>query len=137
VLSPFGRVLRAIRDDEVAASVIAKDVNRYRVLVLTIGAMFSGFAGVLYAHYVTFIDPSTFTVMESMTILLMVVFGGTGSLVGSAIGALVLVIVPEVLRFADVPSSVAAPLRQMIYGLLLVVVMMVRPKGLLGTYTFR
>ena len=132
--SPFGRILRAIREDETAALAVGKDVNKYKIIVFAIGAFFAGIAGSLYAHYITFIDPSSFTVMESITILLMVVFGGMGSLSGSFIGAAVLVILPELLRFVGMPSSIAAPLRQMIYGLLLVVLMLKRPQGIVGKY---
>lgn len=135
--SPFGRILRGIREDEIATQTMGKDVNRHKVLVFVIGAFFAGIAGSLYAHYITFIDPSSFTVMESITILLMVVFGGMGSLTGSFVGAAVLVIFPEMLRFLGMPSSVAAPLRQMIYGLLLIVLMLKRPQGILGRYRFR
>lgn len=137
VNSPFGRTLQAIREDEVAALAMGKNVNKYKLTVFVIGAFFAGVAGSLYAHYITFIDPSSFTVMESITILLMVVFGGMGSLAGSFVGAMVLVILPELLRFLGMPSSVAAPLRQMIYGLLLVVLMLKRPQGILGRYKFR
>ena len=129
VNSPFGRILRAIREDETAALAVGKDVNRYKIIVFVIGAFFAGIAGSLYAHYITFIDPSSFTVMESITILLMVVFGGMGSLSGSFVGAAVLVILPEMLSFVGMPSSVAAPLGRMIYGLLLVVLMLKDHRG--------
>ena len=137
VNSPFGRILRGIREDEIATQAMGKNVDRHKVQVFVIGAFFAGIAGSLYAHYITFIDPSSFTVMESITILLMVVFGGLGSLPGSFVGAAVLVILPEMLRFLGMPSSVAAPLRQMIYGLLLVVLMLKRPQGMLGKYRIR
>lgn len=135
--SPFGRILRGIREDEVATLAMGKNVNKYKILVFVVGAFFAGIAGSLYAHYITFIDPSSFTVMESITILLMVVFGGMGSLSGSFVGAAVLVILPESLRFLGMPSSVAAPLRQMIYGLLLIVLMLKRPQGILGNYRWQ
>ncbi len=134
VNSPFGRILQGIREDEIATLAMGKNINKYKVWVFVIGAFFAGIAGSLYAHYITFIDPSSFTVMESITILLMVVFGGMGSLAGSFIGASVLVILPELLRFLGLPSSIAAPLRQMIYGLLLVILMLKRPQGILGKY---
>lgn len=137
VNSPFGRILRGIREDEVAALAMGKNINKYKIIVFVVGAFFAGIAGSLYAHYITFIDPSSFTVMESITILLMVVFGGMGSLAGSFVGAAVLVIFPELLRFLGMPSSVAAPLRQMIYGLLLIVLMLKRPQGILGTYRWK
>jgi branched-chain amino acid transport system permease protein len=137
VNSPFGRILKGIREDEVATLAMGKNVNKYKVLVFAIGAFFAGIAGSLYAHYITFIDPSSFTVMESITILLMVVFGGMGSLSGSIIGAAILIIFPELLRFIGLPSSVAAPLRQMIYGLMLIILMIKRPQGIYGKYKFK
>jgi branched-chain amino acid transport system permease protein len=137
VSSPFGRILRGIREDEIATMAMGKNVNKHKVLVFIIGAFFAGIAGSFYAHYITFIDPSSFTVMESITVLLMVVFGGMASLAGSFVGAAILVIFPELLRFLGMPSSIAAPLRQMIYGLLLIVLMVLRPQGILGKYKWR
>ena len=137
VSSPFGRILRGVREDEIAALAMGKNVSKYKVIVFVVGAFFAGIAGSLYAHYITFIDPSSFTVIESITILLMVVFGGMGSLSGSFVGAAILVIFPELLRFLGMPSSVAAPLRQMIYGLLLIVLMLKRPQGILGKYRWK
>jgi branched-chain amino acid transport system permease protein len=135
--SPFGRILKSIREDEVASLSIGKNIVKYKLIVFIIGAFFAGIAGSLYAHYITFIDPSSFTAMESIAVLLMVVFGGMGSIKGSFIGALTLVIFPEMLRFLGLPSSVAAPLRQMIYGLLLIILMMKRPQGIIGEYRFK
>jgi branched-chain amino acid transport system permease protein len=137
VKSPFGRVLRSIREDEVASEALGKDINKHKLIVFVVGAFFAGIGGSLYAHYITFIDPSSFTVTESITILLMVIFGGMGSIQGSVVGAVILVVIPELLRFLGVPSSIAAPLRQMIYGLLLVVLMIRRPQGIMGTYKWR
>lgn len=135
--SPFGRIIRSIREDEVASLSIGKNINKYKLIIFVVGAFFAGIAGSLYAHYITFIDPSSFTVMESIAVLLMVVFGGMGSIKGSFIGALILVIFPEMLRFLGMPSSVAAPLRQMIYGLLLIILMIKRPQGIIGEYRFK
>lgn len=135
--SPFGRILTAVREDEIAAEAMGKNVNKYKLIVFVVGAFFAGIAGSLYAHYISFIDPSSFTIMESIAVLLMVVFGGMASLGGSFIGASVLVIFPELLRFLGMPSSVAAPLRQIIYGLLLIILMIWRPQGLLGKYRFK
>ena len=135
--SPFGRNLRSIREDEIASLSIGKNINKYKLIVFVVGAFFAGIAGSLYAHYITFIDPSSFTVMESIAVLLMVVFGGMGNIKGSFIGALILVIFPEMLRFLGMPSSIAAPLRQMIYGLLLIILMIKRPQGIVGEYRFK
>ena len=137
VNSPFGRVLQGIREDEIACKSLGKNTDRYKIWVFVIGAGFAGIAGSLYAHYITFIDPSSFTVMESILIILMVVFGGLGSITGSLLGASIMVILPELLRFLGMPSSIAAPMRQMIYGALLVILMLKRPQGLVGKYRFR
>jgi branched-chain amino acid transport system permease protein len=137
VNSPFGRILRSIREDEIASQALGKDTVKHKLLVFIIGAFFAGIAGSLYAHYITFIDPSSFTVTESITILLMVIFGGMGSIQGSIVGAVILVVFPELLRFIGMPSSIAAPMRQMIYGLLLVVLMLKRPQGIMGAYRFK
>jgi branched-chain amino acid transport system permease protein len=137
VRSPFGRVLKAIREDEVFAQAAGKNVAAYKVLVFVIGAGMAAVAGVMYAHYVSFIDPTSFTVMESIFIISIVIIGGAGSLWGPVVGAVVLVVLPELLRFVGLPISVAANLRQIIYGGLLVVFMMWRPRGFLGEYAFQ
>lgn len=135
--SPFGRILKSIREDEIASRALGKNTAKYKLLIFAIGALFAGIGGSLYAHYITFIDPSSFTVMESITILLMVIFGGMGSITGSIVGAITLVVFPEILRFLGMPSTIAAQTRQMIYGLLLIVLMIKRPRGLLGRYRLR
>ena len=137
VLSPFGRVLKAIREDEVFAQSAGKNVAAYKVLVFVIGAAMASVAGVMYAYYISFIDPTSFTVMESIFIISIVIIGGAGSLWGPVVGAAVLVILPEVLRFVGMPSSIAANMRQIIYGVLLVIMMMWRPQGLMGEYKFQ
>jgi branched-chain amino acid transport system permease protein len=137
VESPFGRVLKAIREDEVFALAAGKNVAAYKVLVFVIGAAMASVAGTLYATYITFIDPTSFTVMESIFIISIVIIGGAGNLWGSVLGATVLVILPEALRFIGLPSSVAANVRQIIYGGLLVAFMMWRPQGFLGEYAFK
>lgn len=135
--SPFGRLLKGIREDEKAIQMLGINTVKYKIIVFMVGAGFAGLAGALYTHYITFIDPSSFTIMESITILLMMIFGGMASISGSIIGAISLVVLPEILRFLGLPSSIAAPLRQMIYGLLLVILMIKRPQGLIGKYRFR
>ncbi len=137
VHSPFGKVIQAIREDETATKSLGKDTDKDKIIVFMIGAFFAAIAGSLYAHYITFIDPSSFTPMESITVLLMVVFGGMGTLTGSFVGASTLIIFPEMLRFVGLPDSIAAPIRQMIYGLLLILLMLKRPQGIFGKYHWR
>lgn len=137
VQAPFGRVLKAIREDEIFAQAAGKNVAAYKVLVFMIGAGMAAVAGVMYAYYISFIDPTSFTVMESIFIISIVIIGGAGSLWGPVVGAALLVTLPELLRFVGLPSSIAANLRQIIYGGLLVFFMMWRPQGLLGEYAFQ
>jgi branched-chain amino acid transport system permease protein len=134
--SPFGRVLRAIREDEVLAQAMCKNTLRFKVTAFAVSGALAASAGSLYAHYVTYIDPTSFTVMESILVISMVIIGGAGSKWGPLIGAAMLVTLPEALRFIGLPSAVAANLRQIIYGVLLVVMMMMRPRGLVGRYGF-
>ena len=137
VNSPYGRVLKAIREDEIFARSLGKNVNSYKIQVFVIGGALASVAGNLYAHYVTFIDPTSFTILESILVISMVIIGGAGSLRGPVIGAVVLVILPEALRFVGLPSSVAANLRQIFYGSLLVLMMLYRPQGLVGEFNLQ
>lgn len=134
--SPFGRVLRAVREDEPFAKALGKDTLRFKVTGFAVSGAFAASAGCLYAHYITYIDPTSFTVMESILVLSMVIVGGASSKWGPPLGATVLVTLPEVLRFVGLPESVAASLRQILYGALLVLMMAVRPRGLVGRYGF-
>ena len=134
--SPFGRVLRTIREDEGFATSLGKNTLRFKVTAFAVSAALAASAGSLYAHYISYIDPTSFTVMESILVISMVIIGGAGSKWGPVIGAVVLVTLPEALRFIGMPSSVAANLRQIFYGTLLVIMMMFRPRGLVGRYGF-
>jgi branched-chain amino acid transport system permease protein len=134
--SPFGRVLHAIREDELFAAALGKNTLGFKVAAFAVSGVLAASAGSLYAHYITFIDPTSFTVMESILVISMVIIGGAGSRWGPLIGAVVLVSLPEALRFLGLPSSVAANIRQVIYGALLVIMMTWRPRGLTGKYDF-
>ncbi len=134
--SPFGRVLKAIREDEIFAQSLGKDIMGHKVAVFVISAAIASIGGSLYAVYISYIDPTSFTVMESIFMISIVIIGGAGSLKGSIIGSAVLISLPEALRFVGMPNSIAANMRQIFYGLLLVLFMMFRPQGLLGEYGF-
>ncbi|MBN2286954.1 MAG: branched-chain amino acid ABC transporter permease [Tissierellales bacterium] len=137
IRSPFGRVLRAIREDEVFAQSMGKNVASFKVRIFMVSAGMAAIAGVLYATYISYIDPTSFTVMESIFIISIVIIGGAGNLWGSVLGAFVLISLPELLRFVGLPNSVAANIRQMLYGGLLVVFMLWRPRGFIGEYVFQ
>jgi len=132
--SRFGLVLRGIREDEIAASSLGKNVKRFKVITFIAGSSIAAVAGSLYATAISFIDPFCFTVHDSIFMLAVVIIGGTGNIFGSALGALLLISLPELLKFFQVAETIAAPLRQMIYGALLVVFMRFRPQGLLPEY---
>jgi len=134
--SSYGRVLRAIRDSESLALCAGKNTARAKVTIFIISAGIAGGAGALYASYVTFIDPSSFGIMESVLILTMVIIGGADSFYGPIVGAVVLVALPEILRFIGIPTSSAAHVKQMLYGSILIAAMLWRPQGLMGNYTF-
>jgi branched-chain amino acid transport system permease protein len=137
VRSPFGRVLKAIREDERFAQSAGKNVFLFKVTVLAVGAAIAGFAGALYSYHMSYIDPTSFTVMESIFIISIVVVGGSGSLWGPVVGSIVLVLLPEALRFVGIPSAIEANVRQMLYGLLLLAFVVWRPSGVLGSYGFQ
>jgi len=130
VRSPVGRAWKAIREDETFAQSMGKNVAASKVTVFALSAAMAGAAGALYAHYFTYIDPSAFRVTESILIVSMVVVGGAGRLCGPLVGAALLVMMPEALRVAGLPTPAAAKLQGVLYGLLLVLVVMLRPEGL-------
>ena len=132
--SSFGRVLNAIREDEDALSIFGYKTSTYKLLAFTIGAAMTSVAGVLFASYITFIDSNLFSVNESILLWAMIILGGLGRNRGALIGAVLLIILPEALRFVGFPTEIAGLMRQCIYGLLLVLLMLYRPKGIWGKY---
>lgn len=131
--SPYGRMLKAIRTDELSAQALGRNTMQMKAWAFFISAAFAGVAGLIYASYVSYIDPTSFTLDESIFIVTALFIGGIGSRVwGPIVGAAVVVLLPELLRFVGLPDAVAANLRQVIYGLVLIVLMFVRPQGLLG-----
>ena len=132
VKSPFGRVLEAVRDDELAAQVLGKNTFRMKSYALAISAFFAGIAGSLYAHYITFIDPSSFTLMQLIPVIAIVIIGGLASLKGTIIATIILILLPEPLRFIGFPSSIVGPARQIIYALILLLILLYKPKGFYG-----
>lgn len=127
--SRLGIALKAIRDDEIAAEASGINLTRYKVGAFAIGGFMAGLGGSLYAHVISYINPSDFGFIKSIDILSMVVLGGLGSVPGTVLGATVLAALPELLRFM-------AQYRMLVYGVLLVVMMVFRPSGLLGSVRF-
>ncbi len=124
-LSCHGRALFAIREDEIAAQCLGVNITRYKVLAFVISATLAGAAGVLFAHYDGYINPSGFGFMKSIEIVAMVVLGGMGSISGAVIAAISLTTLPELLRSA-------AQYRMVLYSILLIGLMLRRPQGIFG-----
>jgi len=132
--SSFGRVLKAIREDETAIAVFGYNTANFKLAIFVITAMLAAIAGSLFASYITFVDPSSFQIMESTFILAIIILGGLANLRGSILGALFLILLPEILRFIGFPPHIAAQMRQVVYGLILILLMLYRPQGLKGEY---
>jgi branched-chain amino acid transport system permease protein len=130
--APFGRLLRAIREDELAVAAAGKNVLRAKVSAAAMAGAFAGSAGGLYATFLSFIDPSSFDLDASILLLTMVVVGGARTLAGSIIGPFLLLALPQVLTLIDIPTTIAAAARQLLYGVLLIAFMLFRPQGLAG-----
>lgn len=134
VISPYGRILQAIREDEIFVCSLGKNVSKFKISAFTIGAIFSAIAGSIYASYITYIDPNSFSVHESIFILSIVIFGGLSNIWGSVIGAAFLVSIPEALRFIGLSSNIASNVQLIIFALFLVIFMILRPQGLIGKF---
>ena len=129
--SPYGKVLRAIREDEAGAASIGKNVRRYKISIFVVSSMLASLGGALYGGLISYVDPFAFTIHESIFLQVLVIIGGAGNVYGSVVGAAVLIVIPEMLRFFDVPTTVASPIREILYGSLMVLFLRFRPKGLL------
>ena len=134
VNSSFGRALKAIREDEKALQIFGYNTSYFKLAIFVISAGMASVAGSLFASYITFIDPSSFTLMESVFILAIIILGGLANLRGSILGALFLILIPEILRFVGFPTDIAAQMRQVVYGIILILFMLYRPQGLVGEY---
>lgn len=134
IKSSFGRVLKGIREDEEVLSVFGYNTAQFKLTIFTFTAMMAALAGGLFATYISFIDPSSFALNESIFILAIIILGGLANIRGSVLGALFLILLPEMLRFVGFPTEIAAQMRQVVYGLLLVILMLYRPQGLMGEY---
>lgn len=132
--SPWGRLLKVMRDDELAARSLGKEVRKAKVQVFSVSCGLAAVGGAMYAAYVGYIDPSLASLDEAILLLSFVLVGGVGNLRGPILGAAVLILLPEILRLVALPDAIAAEVRLMIYGLLLVGMMHFRPQGLAGVY---
>ena len=137
IYSPFGRALKGVRDDELSMLSIGRNVTSLKIWSFLISSGFIAIAGFLYASYVKYIDPTSFNLDEAIFIIAAVLIGGTGNIRGPVVGTLFVVLLPELLRFLGLPESMAANLRQIIYGLTIILLMRFRPQGIAGEYSLK
>lgn len=129
IYSSTGRAILSVREDEIAAEAMGINIAHYKVVAFVISSFFAGIAGGLFAHYQGFIDPSAFNFTRSVDVVIMVVIGGMGSLSGSLLGAIVVTVFPEVLRVFE-------QYRLIIFPLILIALMLLRPMGIMGHLEF-
>lgn len=130
VNSAYGRGFLTVRDDEIAAEAIGVNTTKYKVVAFVLASFFAGIAGGLYAHFIGYLTPEGFGFMKSIEIIVMVILGGMGNTVGVIFAAILLTILPEVLRPVQ-------EYRMVIYSLMLIILMLTRPQGLFGGISWR
>lgn len=130
MLSSYGRAFLSVREDEIAAEAMGINTTQTKVRAFVISSFFAGVAGALYAHFTNYISPSSFSFLQSVNAVIMVVLGGMGSMSGCLIAALVVTVLPEALR--PLQDLTGIDLRMVIYSIGLVLVMILRPQGLMG-----
>ena len=135
--SPFALSLKALRDDEAAAQTLGICPKGQYIRAMVFSAAVAAVPGVCFASYITYIDPTSFTLAESIFIACILLVGGSGNIKGPMAGVAFMIILPEVLRFVGLPDAVAANLREIIYGVMLVVIVYTKPKGLAGAYAIK
>lgn len=132
--TPICRMIQATRDDQIAVLSLGKNPNYYKRISIMLSAVIGGIAGTLYATYATYIDPSSFTLDESILILSIVLIGGAGRVIGPVTGVVIYILLPELLKFVQMPDGIAANMRMILFGLLLVLIVRFKPKGIFGKY---
>ncbi|KAA3653098.1 MAG: ABC transporter ATP-binding protein [Proteobacteria bacterium] len=142
-ISRVGRAWAAMRDDELAAKAIGINTRNMKLLAFALGATFGGVAGGLFGSFQGFVSPESFSLMESIAVLTMVVFGGMGNIAGAVVGALILTALPEILRHIALPVQEAVfgtvildpeVLRMLLLSLAMILMMLLRPAGLVPAH---
>lgn len=129
---PFGRAMSAMRDDELAFAALGRNAMAMKIVVFALGSGLAGVAGGIYVHYFRFITPSQFDILQSSTLLTMVVVGGLRSNWGPILGAIGLEALPQAITFIDLPPSILGPLQGILFTGLVLIFMFVRPQGLIA-----
>jgi branched-chain amino acid transport system permease protein len=129
---PYGRVIAAMRDDELAFSALGRNAMMIKLAIFAIGSGFAGIAGGIYAYYYQYISPDQFEILQSGMLLTMVVVGGMGSHLGPVVGAVLLLLLPQAISFLNLPPNVMAPLQGLIFTTLVIIFLFWRPQGLIA-----
>lgn len=131
--SAFGLVLRGVRESTSSMEALGTDTARVKVLIMVIASAFAGVAGTLQASLVTFIHPDSFSIMLSIIIVAYLLVGGLGNMWGGAVGAVLLISVPEIIATTGlVPSNLLGPMERIVYGAILMLFVWFRPKGVIA-----
>ncbi|MBN8874930.1 MAG: branched-chain amino acid ABC transporter permease [Rhodospirillales bacterium] len=132
VRGPYGRAITAMRDEELAFSALGRNAMSMKLVIFAIGCGIAGIAGGIYTFYFQYISPDQFEVLQSAAILTMVVLGGMGTAFGPVVGAVLLLAIPQAITFLQLPPSIMAPMQGIIFTLLVLVFLFLRPAGILG-----
>ena len=130
-------MLECTREDEVWLTVLGKRPGYFKLISISLSVAFATIAGALYATYMSYIDPTSFNMDESILILTIILVGGTGNVIGPVSGAAIYVLLPELLRFINIPDSFAANIRMIIYAVILILIVRLKPNGLFGKFEIK
>lgn len=135
--TPFIRLLECIRDNELGAVSLGKNISHYKLVINAIAAAFITISGSLFAVYNSYIDATSFTLDESILIISIILIGGTGNVIGPIAGACFFVLLPELTRLTPISSSQGASLQMMVYAMILILVVRFKPNGMFGKFKFQ
>lgn len=133
VRGPYGRAITAMRDEELAFTALGRNAMSMKLVIFAIGCGIAGAAGGLYAYYFQYISPDQFEVLQSAQVLTMVVLGGMGTPYGPVVGAVLLLAIPQAITFLNLPPSIMAPMQGIIFTVLVLLFLFLRPAGIVGT----
>jgi branched-chain amino acid transport system permease protein len=133
VNGPYGRAINAMRDEELAFTALGRDATSMKIVIFAIGCGIAGVAGGVYAYYFQYISPDQFEVLQSAAILTMVVLGGMGTTFGPVVGAVLLLAIPQAITFLNLPPGIMAPTQGIIFTVLVLLFMFLRPAGIIGS----
>jgi branched-chain amino acid transport system permease protein len=135
--SQFGRIIKALREDELMTQALGQNTRNIKTIVFALGSGLAAIAGALYATYVGYIDPTSFTITESLFLVIILSIGGSGNIKGPIVGSMIVMVVPELLRFLQLPEVIAPNIRMILYALTLILFLIFKPKGIAGDYKFQ